>query len=102
MPHLIRVTSIMKMPLNSEAVACVMPIFSTGIADYTRACTRMLPVIRVGMVRKSFTWPLMQLRKTVIAALVPTPFHSPLLVVEFVLFLSRTFHIDRSVIHVVV
>ena len=94
------VTFTMETLLNSATFACVMPTFPVGIVDYTRACTEMLSIIRVEVVEKVFQWPVIRLLKVVIPMMVPTSLHSPLLTVEFTLFLGHPFHIDRGVVHV--
>ena len=62
----------------------------------------MLPIIRVGVVGEIFPQPLMWLLRIVIPRLVPTPFCSPLLIVELFFLLCCPFHIHLGVIHVFV
>ena len=90
----------METSLNSVALASVMSRFPAGVADSTRACNEMLPVIIVGVVGKVFPWRLMLLLITVIPALVPTPRHAPLFILEFILLFGRPFHINCGVVHV--
>ena len=93
--HLIQVTSTMKSPLNSEALAGVMPRFPSSVADNTKAYTEAWLVIRVVVVGKILPFHLLRLLIPVVPALVPTSLYTPLFIVELVLLLGRPFHIDR-------
>ena len=93
-------TSIVETPLNYTTLACVMSKFPICNAYYPRLSHRMLPFIKVGVVRKILLRFLIWLLRIMVPALVPASLYSPLFIIELIPFPHCLFYMGISATHV--
>jgi len=85
-----------------EASLNIVKLAGASIANSHKACVETLTIIRVMLTRKIFPWPLTWLQIALVSTLVPTPLHSPLFIVEFVLLLGLPLYVYYSVVHILI